>query len=257
MSRWTSKHATLCSLVGAVALLWSGTSNAGDKAPLSALPVLPAPHDRTEPPKDYGVPGLVVKEHASAARSYTELAAATGQGYCIVGREFGLRLEATARPSERDQDAHELWRLVEKDGKATFERTRFEVASDLTSAWVKSKTSIELREVARANGVTVWGYRDGSDVVLLSRGADGGRETRPKKDTDDFFDFVSSGCTFGAVRLSLATAKAGSLAQLHGTLPPVGEGKSKVVPQFVVDSTLAKFSRDPEPVLSVRVRLID
>jgi hypothetical protein len=221
--------------------------------------VLPAPHDRTEPPKDYGVPGLLVKEHASTARSYTELAAATGRGYCIASREFGLSLETTAEFSERDPDRYELWRLVEKDGKATFERTRFEVASYLTSAWVKSKTSIELREVARANGVTVWGYRDGSDVVLLSRGADGGRETRPKEDTQDTFDsdFVSSNCTFGAVRLSVATAKAGSLAQLHGTLPPVGEGKSKVVPQFVVDSTLAKFSRDPEPVLSVRVRLID
>ncbi len=246
----------LASLVAAAALSASAPAAAGEKAPISALPALPAPRDRTDPPKDYGVTGLAVKEHTSAARSYLELTAATSRGYCIVDTEFGLRLESSTTALD---NRVELWRLVEKDGRATFERTRFEVSTYLNNAWEKSKTTIELREVARSNGVAVWGFREPSgDVVLLARGASGGREVRPKKQEENGgFDFVSSDCTFGAVRIAASAAKAGSLAQLRGSLPPVGEGKAKVTPQFVVDGSLAKLSRDPEPVLAVRVRLLD
>ncbi|MDF2693024.1 MAG: hypothetical protein K0S65_1407 [Labilithrix sp.] len=230
------------------------TSRAGDKAPVSSLPALPSVHDRTEPPKGHGVPGLVMKEHAGVGRSYTELIASTAQGYCIVNQEFGLRLESSTTWTEKD--ANELWRLVEKDGKATFERTRFS-ASSSGGLWVKSKTSLELSEVSRANGVIVWGFRDGSDVILLARGATGGREVRPQKPEEEGPSFLSSDCTFGAARLSTTMAKTGTLAQMRGSLPPVGEGKAKITPQFVVDSSLAKLSRDPEPVLAVRVRRFD
>lgn len=246
----------LGSLLAVASLAVSSPAAAADKAPLSALPTLAAPRDRTDPPKDYGVTGLAVKEHDSAARSYLELVAATSRGYCIADTESGLRLEASTTYLE---GRIELWRLAESDGKATFERTRFEVASYLKNTWMKSKTTIELREITRANGVAVWGFREANgDVVLLARGATGGREVRPNKpDEEAGFDFVSSGCSFGAVRLSTSASKAGALAQLQGALPPVGEGKSKVVPRFVVDGSLAKLSRDPEPVLAVRVRMVE
>jgi hypothetical protein len=166
-----------------------------------------------------------------------------------------MRLSSSSSGTE-----NELWRLTEADGKATLERTRFEVASYLKSAWVKSRTSIELREVAKASGVTVWGYREPSgDVVLLARGGEGGRESaRPKKVPEDQgIEFVSSDCSFGATRINAAAIRSGGAAQLRGSLPAVGEGKQKVIPRFVIDGSLAKLARDPEPVLSVRVRLLD
>ena len=246
---------TLGSLLALTLFAVSSPGAAADKAPLSTLPTLPAPRDRTEPPADRGVAGLTVKVHESNARSYLELVATTSRGYCIAETEMALRLGASTYSVESTLD---LWRLVEADGKATFERTRFGVDSPARDAWMKSKTTIELREVARSNGVTVWGFREASgDVVLLSRGATRGRETRTRKADDDGFDFVSSDCTYGAVRLSASAAKKGAFAQLHGALPPVGEGKAKVVPRFVVDGSLAKLSRDPEPVLAVRVRLFE
>jgi hypothetical protein len=236
-------------------VLGATTSTAGDKAPISSLPVLPAAHDRSEPPgTDTRVPGLALKVHAGAGRSYNELIASTFQGYCIVNQEFGLRLESSTTWTEKD--TNELWRLTEKDGTATFERTRFSITSN-GALWVKSKTSLALRELSRSSGVVVWGFREGSDVILLARGATGGREIRPPKPDEESPSFVSSECTFGAGRLSTTMAKSGTLAQMRGSLPSIGEGKAKITPQFVVDSSLAKLARDPEPVLAVRVRRID
>jgi hypothetical protein len=51
--------------------------------------------------------------------------------------------------------------------------------------------------------------------------------------------------------------KTGAVVQLRGSLPPVGEGKLKITPHFAVDGSVAKLGRDPEPVLAVRVRLLD
>ena len=106
----------------------------------------------------------------------------------------------------------------------------------------------------------MWGFRDAStgDVVLLTPSATGGREVHPTKpDEEGSFGSVSSDCTFGAVRLPVSAAKVGTLVRLHGSLPAIGEGKAEVTPRFVVDGSLAKLSRDPEPVLSVRVRVFD
>jgi hypothetical protein len=61
-------------------------------------------------------------------------------------------------------------------------------------------------------------------------------------------------CDFAIARLDPHAAPAGSIAQIFGTLPAEGKGKSRVVPHFLVDASLAKLSRDPEPILSVRVR---
>ena len=46
-------------------------------------------------------------------------------------------------------------------------------------------------------------------------------------------------------------------SRLEGSLPPIGEGKARVKPRYVVDASLATLERDTEPVLAVRVRLLD
>jgi len=258
MSHRSAAHA-FASFVGLTALLVSSPGSAGEKSPISSLPTLPAPRDRTEPPKDYGVPGLTVKEHQRTSRSYLELIAATSRGYCIVeAASPALQLESSTTMFDGQM---ELWRFVEAEGRATLERTRFAMANDPNGVWVQSKTSTELRAVVRSDGVTVWAFRDasrGGDVVLLARGAARGREIHMKRAEDDGGpDFITSECTFGAARLPSSAAKTGTLAQLQGTLPPDGEDKSKVTPRFVVDGSLAKLSRDPEPVLSVRIRRIE
>ena len=245
--------------LAAAALLASSPGVAGDKTPLSGLPTMPAPRDRTEAPQEYknGVAGVTVKEHASAARIYLEVVAATSRGFCIIERDWSFRLGYST--AEVDKPV-EVWRLVEDDGKATLERTRLEVAVDAKNAWTRSKTSIELRPMTRSNDVTVWAFRDGpaGDVVLVARGVDRGRELRPLE-SEGAPSFVSSECGFGAVRLMPSAAKTGTLAQLRGTLPhaPSGRGEPKVTPEFLVDASLAKLSRDPEPVLSVRFRMVE
>jgi hypothetical protein len=242
---------------GVAALLVSTPSTAGDKAPLSSLPTIPMARERTEP-ESYGVPGLAVKEVRSGSREILELTALARRGYCIVDRERSMGLSAsTALWGDEKPDQKELWHLVENDGKATLEQTRLMMVPSQKNAWALSTSSVELREVARSNGVTVWAYRDRTgDAVLLARGAFSGREVRAKQE-ETGFTFVSSDCGFGAVRLDATSAKAGAIAQLRGSLPPVGTGKDKVVPQFVVNGSLAKLARDPEPLLAVRVQLTD
>ena len=46
-----------------------------------------------------------------------------------------------------------------------------------------------------------------------------------------------------------------AVAQLTGSLPAHGTGKDKVTPQFMVDVSLSRVARDPEPKLAVRVRV--
>jgi hypothetical protein len=93
--------------------------------------------------------------------------------------------------------------------------------------------------------------------VLVARGADAGRELLPEKAEADSLGLTSSECTFGATRLSASAAHKGTFAQLRGSRPAIGERASRLVLPFIVDSSLTKLKRDPEPVLSVRVRTLE
>lgn len=226
---------------------------AGERTNLSALSTLPSPKEAESPGKTLGVPGLTLKEESPANEpSHYEIKAATGQGYCLVNRENVFELE----PTTTETDHHELWRLVEKDGSATLEKTIYQVAPYLNNAWIKSKASVELKALATDFGITAWGMREtNGDVVVLARRATFGREsTTMRAESEPLFGNSSSSCTFGAVRVLAASLKGGGSAQLTGRLPAVGEGKSRTEPQFIIDVTALKLSRDPEPVLSVRFR---
>lgn len=227
-----------------------------DKTAVSEIPKMAAPKDATNPPKTYGVPGLSVKEQQVPRSTYTELTAATKQGYCLIESTsaFMVLVESTS-----STDLSELWRFSEKDGTASLERTRFELVTYLENAWVKSKTTTELKQVANDQGVTVWAMRDqDGDFVFLAKGAEGGRETHLGRNPDDGGEVGNaiSSCNYGATRISASTVKnGGGIAQLNGSLPAVGQGKDKVVPRFTVDISALKLSRDPEPEITVRVRV--
>lgn len=231
---------------------------AGERTALSAVPTLVAPKDAETPPKQYGVPGLSLKEQKTNRSSYYEITAATAQNYCLVNLEENLEMQ----PITTNTDQNEMWRLTEKDGTATLERTRYQVAPYLDTAWIKSKNTIALKPLATDLGVTAWAMRQANgDVVILSMHGTGGREAMrgsEKADQVGRFSFTHSECNFGAVRISAyAIAHGGGSAQLRGDLPAVGEGKARIVPQYVIDVSASKTSRDPEAVLSARIRKVD
>jgi hypothetical protein len=153
----------------------------------------------------------------------------------------------------------DLDRLVEKDGKATLERTRvhFDPAEGTLTATGRSR--VELHEVARTPaGIVVWAYRDGNDVVVLARNIERGQESAHAGPDEMIFPFVSAeSCPFAGGRLDAAKPEAGSALQLVGNLPARGTGKEKVIPTFIVDASLSRVARDPEARLAVRVRVHD
>ncbi len=67
-------------------------------------------------------------------------------------------------------------------------------------------------------------------------------------------EFASSNCSFGATRMNAASIAAGAVAHLSGERTPDPKGPREV---FAVDISASKLSRDPEPMLSVRVRKLE
>jgi hypothetical protein len=216
---------------------------------LLAMPAAPAVKDDLEP-KDVKIKVL------SYNTTWYELSVAASKGYCVMPA-FGTRLSDTTS-SSTDNDPTFIYRLVEKDGKATLEKTRLWFDAKEGKARVGTRVSVALAEITRANGVAVWGYKEGPNVVLLARGVDGGVESaHPIPETGNgMFPFVGSdGCPYAMAHLDLSATKTGAVAQLTGNLPTRGKGKDAVTPKFIVDASLSKLSRDPEPMLSVRVRM--
>jgi hypothetical protein len=231
-------------------LLVAVDAGAGERSPLSSLPVA-APDTPVAAGVAKGVPGLTAKETPNGR--WVEIKAATRSGYCLVSTASGMHLTPSNFSSPERDDV--LWRLVESDGKAKLERTRFEL-SGATELSATTRATTELAKVASEGGVTVWAFREQSgDVVLLVSGENAsGREAVgiPRKDAPGL-PTVWSSCGFGATRLSGKDAKSGSVALLRASLPAVGEGKNKVVPELFFHASLAQLRRDPEPLLSVRL----
>jgi hypothetical protein len=217
---------------------------------LLAMPAAPAVKDDLEP-KDVKIKAL------SYNTTWYELSVATSKGYCVMPA-YGTRLSDTTS-SSTENDPTYIYRLVEKDGKATLEKARLSFDAKEGKARVGTRVSVALAEITRANGVAVWGYKEGANVVLLARGVDGGVESAhpsPESGDGSMFPFIGAdGCPYAMARLDLSATKTGAIAQLTGNLPTRGKGKDAVTPKFIVDASLSKLSRDPEPLLSVRVRM--
>jgi hypothetical protein len=214
---------------------------------LAVMPVAPAANDKGPQPAFVKV---------EATQGWATMTVPAGLGYCIVPAQWGMRIgDSMSSSVEGNQSAYVL-RLVEKDGKVTLEKTRFAFEPKTSTMHAGTRVSIALGEVASAGGVKVWGYRDGPNVILLARGVDGGFDTiHPDPENMNPPFIGSDGCPYAIGHLDLDAAKSGAMLQFSGALPTRGKGKDAVTPRFLVDASLAKLSRDPEPMLSVRVRL--
>lgn len=248
-------------VVGALSLLAPSEAQAGTKAPLSSLASLPAPTPPRTPETTDAVAGVTVKtKDGYGGTVWHDVNASTGRGYCLATTEGGYRwMRSWGTSSKGTASDLDLDRLVEKDGKATLERTRVHFDPTDASLTTRGRSQVELREIARTPaGIVVWAFRDGKDVVVLARNVERGVESRHPSTEDGGFPFVSAdGCPFAGARLDARKPDAGSVAQLTGALAPVGTGKDKVVPRFMVDASLSRVARDPEPMLAVTVRVRD
>lgn len=244
----------------AAAVLVAPAASAGTKSPLSALSAMPGPVAIKAPELPTAIPGLVVKtKDGYGATKWHDLTAATGRGYCLASGEGGYRWMGTYGTSSRGSGEDlDLDRLVEKDGKVALERTRVHFEPTDATITATGRSRVELQEIARTTtGVVVWAFREGRDVVVLARNVERGQESRTRTD-DGMFPFVSAdGCPYAGARLDGRKPDQGAIAQLSGALPAKGTGKDKVIPQFVVDASLSRVARDPEPMLAVRVRVRD
>jgi hypothetical protein len=247
---------TLASLVFVTTVAAAGTTS-----PLSSIAPLPAPGALTVPETRETMPGLTMTTKAGPRGSrWHDLVAEAGRGYCLARGGSGYNwvgaLGASAGGPTEDLDLH---RLVEKGGAATFERTRVHFDPPSGTITATGRSHVQLTEVARTPaGIVVWAYRDGAAVVVLARHVKAGIESHQLGDQESGFPFVhADGCPFAGVRLFARKPEAGALAQLTGALPSEGEGKDKVVPRFIVDASLSRVARDPEPLLAVRVRMQD
>lgn len=239
-------------LVLAVGLVTATTAaSAAEKTPIAALKESPAPATDVSAAKPVdAIAGFTLEARPPSTRQLLIGKAATKQGYCLVGFENQLRMsESSYEPGQRGE---ELWRLVTKDDKTTLERTTFTVDQATRALAVVRRTSVELREVARTpEGVVAWGFRSGAEVFLVATGAYSGLEAIKKTDDSEVLPFMSSDCTFGAVRLDARKAEAGVAGQLSGSL--ASEGKEG--PTFIVDASIGRVGRDREARLAVRVRV--
>jgi hypothetical protein len=253
-----SHHAAFAAAL-ALTLLVPSEAGAGTTAPLSSLAALPSPVVIKVPSVVTPIPGLRIKTKDGYGNTqWHDLVASTRHGYCIGQKEFGYRwMGAYGTGARSPSEDFDLDRLTEKDSAATLERTRVHFDPPSGTITATGRSEVELKEIARTPaGVVVWAYRENSAVVILAKRVERGVESRHFGNQEDGLPFVSAdGCPYAGARLDARRPEAGGFVQLSGALPAEGKGKDKIVPRFIVDVSLSRVARDPEPLLAVRVRM--
>lgn len=246
----------------ALTVLVPSVAAAGTTSALSSILVLPAPAALKVPEATGTVPGLTMKsKEGYGPLRWLEMFAATSRGYCIAQKVFGFRWMGTYGASARSQTEDlDLDRLTEKDGVVTLERTRVHFDPPSATITATGRSHVVLTELTRtAAGVVVWAYREDGAVVVLAKRVERGVESHQlaSENTGGVSLISADGCPFAGARLDARKPDAGSFAQLSGALVPQGTGKDKVIPKFIIDASLSRVARDPEPLLAVRVRMQD
>jgi hypothetical protein len=201
--------------------------------------------DVTDAPEKLGVPGIKLEDHAT----YGSLIVDPTRGDCLVSTDWGLHLDTMEGFSE---PKHERWHFSEKDGALALEIQHIGMA--VRDVFVMSRATVKPTRVAAQDDLVVWGFRTpGGDVILLAKGADRGRLSSTRRGDEDgvMFKSASSECSYGATVLHADAVKSGGIAQLIAVRPPT---KDHAAESFFIDASVTFTSRDPEPVLAVRIR---
>lgn len=245
----------------AAGLFASSMASAGTSSPLSTIRTIPALAPvRATTPAAVTVPGVSLKSRDGyGATKWHDLKSSTGRGYCFASTEGGFRfMDNYGVSSKAEPDELDLDRLFEKDGKTLLERTRIAIDGRTGTVTAVGRAVVELQEIGRGpEGVVVWAYRMGPDVIVLTKRVDRGMEGFVRSPDDGTtVPFVSvDGCPYAGARLDAKKPEAGTFAQLIGELPAKGTGKDKTTQKFFVDASLSKVARDPEAMISVRIRV--
>jgi hypothetical protein len=219
-------------------------AEAADKMMVGSLARAPAMKDVTTAPEKLGVPGIKLEDH----RTYGSLVVDATRGDCLVSTEWGMRLDVMGYFSDAK---HERWHFSEKGGELAIEIQHVGMA--VRDVFVMSRATVRPTRVAAQDDLVVWGFRTpAGDVILLAKGADRGRLSTTQGDGEGtVFRSASSACTYGATVLDANAVKSGGIAQLVAARPAT---KDRAAQSFVIDASIVKTSRDPEPVLAVRIR---
>ena len=250
------KKSFAITLAAALSLSVCALASAGQTAPLSALQTLPtATSIRGAQPGT--IAGIKLKTSAIGRNKETKWhELTTSEGFCFSDTDVGAHWTNTAGSSERNpvQDL-DLNHLVDKDGKTTLERTKVRFDPSMGTVTATARTHVELTEVAKSReGAVVFAFREGTNIVLIARNGDSGMESHTLASDSSMVAFVSAdGCAFSGVRIDARKPEAGAIAQMGITIPPP-KGEKGGGTRLVVDASLSKLTRDPEPKLSVRIR---
>lgn len=230
-------RAWICGLVLALAPALA----VADTAPLSALPAKPVRYAQATGPVPVTVTSFETRIGPATRVSATRSA-------CVVYDPPKYWIDGNADFARRypdlevgDPTPFGIERLVERGDTAELERV---TASVIYGELVPiARSRIALHPVAKLDGLTVYAYRWGASINLVTRSSgasivrsDGGEGPE---------ELI--GCGIVATTLRLRDG-ASQLVQIRGTVP--GTGKS-----YVVDASAAQTGRDPEPLLSVAARL--
>jgi hypothetical protein len=251
-----ARSRALVSALGLVAAAVASAPAPASAAPLglSSLPAMPA----LGPLKD-GPPAGVKLEVSTgyAGRTWHRIDAEAAKGYCIMtGGSSSMTTQSWNSAIDESDQAYVV-RLVEKDGQARLEVARLAFDAVAGSASGSAPKRVALREIARSGDVVAWAYREGKRVVVVSRRITGGVDTassklEPEREGEDVSPFLANdGCPFVLARLDLRAA--GPIAQLEGAISK-GKGKARKTRRYVIDVSVSKVARDPEPLVSARVR---
>jgi hypothetical protein len=217
---------------------------AADTVPLSALPEKPVRYAQAPGP----IPAVVAPFHPGRDGSSYEIRG-TGSAclvydppkYWIDGEgDFGHRYPEL---EVGDPTPFGIERLVARGDTAELERL---IVNVLYGELVPiSRSRVTLHEVAKLEGLSVYAYRWGTNIYLVTRSSG---EPLVRRDGGVGLD-ESIGCGTISTTLRLRGGGSSQLAQIRGTVP--GTGK-----RYVIDASAVQTGRDPEPLLSVVARVI-
>jgi len=137
-------------------------------------------------------------------------------------------------------------RLVEAGEGAYLERTRTRPAPG-NKLVALERGRIALLPVARVDGLTVYAYRRDGSVFVVARAVPTESLGFVRSDARSY-KFANVDCAIASTQMRLRNGSSEPM-QIEGVIPSSRRN-------YLVDASVSKTSRDPEPLLSVVVRVV-